>query len=263
MPENTAFSATCGARAFIFAGMILAGAGCAEHRPPDELANAVEMGERPVAMKGEATFFNGRITAVVTISRGIGRGYGPAEGKRKKHAAPSPGTPGAAGLPDVAAGDRGAAGNGQQRTGPGGPAGGVSASATPDVNISASGGARSEMPDINGMEQEEATAYIRAKIAIGSPLPPVTLHLKLQNLGAEKTSVEIDDFDSDLGNFAVQPGSLTIAAQEVGEPEPMISQLGVTSDEIPVKVTLKSGGKKETQTILVKSLGAKAAEPPR
>jgi hypothetical protein len=34
----------------------------------------------------------------------------------------------------------------------------------------------------------------------------------------------------------------------------MVSQLGVTSDDIPVKVSVRLGGKKETQTIAVKNI---------
>jgi hypothetical protein len=115
-------------------------------------------------------------------------------------------------------------------------------------------GPHSEMPDVSGMDNDEATAYYRARAAVGSPMPPVTLHLKLKNLTAKPLSIEIVDFDSDLGNFAVKPSILKLEAGVEMEPEPMISQMGVTSDDIPVRVTLKSGGKKETQFVHVKSL---------
>ena len=39
------------------------------------------------------------------------------------------------------------------------------------------------------------------------------------------------------------PPKLTIAAGEKGVLEPMVSQLGVTSDEIPLKVAVRTGGK--------------------
>jgi len=55
---------------------LLCGAGCASHRQPDELASAVALGERPVAMSGDATFFGGKLHVVATVSRGIGRGAG-------------------------------------------------------------------------------------------------------------------------------------------------------------------------------------------
>ena len=34
----------------------------------------------------------------------------------------------------------------------------------------------------------------------------------------------------------------------------MVSQLGVTSDEIPLKLSVRTGGKKEQQTIVVKNI---------
>jgi hypothetical protein len=92
----------------------------------------------------------------------------------------------------------------------------------------------------------------------------VTLRLRLENDGAETVSVDIADFDSDLGNFAVHPEVLSLAPGQVAEPDPMISQLGVTADDIPVTVTLKRGGKSETRVIAVKSLllpAATAAKP--
>jgi hypothetical protein len=110
----------------------------------------------------------------------------------------------------------------------------------------------------DSMDEDQAMAYMRARGALGSPLPPVSLHLKLSNKGAAIVQVEILEMNSDLGNFAVEPALLSLAPGQTSEPDPMISQLGVTSDEIPVKVTLRSGGKTESQSILVKSL----AEPP-
>jgi len=84
---------------------------------------------------------------------------------------------------------------------------------------------------------------------VGSPLPPVTLHLILTNTGPAPVKVSLIDFVSDLGNFAIEPDSLTLAPGQTGEPTPMVSQLGVTADSIPFKVTLKLDGKKETQTV--------------
>jgi hypothetical protein len=60
--------------------------------------------------------------------------------------------------------------------------------------------------------------------------------------------------NSDLGNFAARPPKLTLAPGQTGTLDPMISQLGVTSDEIPVKVEIRHAGKKETKIIPVKSL---------
>jgi hypothetical protein len=112
----------------------------------------------------------------------------------------------------------------------------------------------------DSMSDDQAMAYMRARGALGSPLPPVSLHLKLENKGPSIIQVEVMEMNSDLGNFAVEPSLLSLAPGQTSEPDPMISQLGVTSDEIPVKVTLRLAGQAESQTIAVKSLAAPASE---
>jgi hypothetical protein len=102
-----------------------------------------------------------------------------------------------------------------------------------------------------GGDPEAAMAYRQAKLALGSPLPPVTTRLKLENRGSEPVEIEISEVNSDLGNFAVRPSKLKIEPGQTSEPDPMISQLGVTSDEISVQVTLRRGGVKETHILKV------------
>jgi hypothetical protein len=97
------------------------------------------------------------------------------------------------------------------------------------------------------------------KMLVGSPLPPVTLHLILSNPGKEAVTVTVVDFVSDLGNFAVDPDTLTLAPGQAGEPTPMVSQLGVSADQMPFKVTLRIGKEKETRTFPVTILRAPAA----
>lgn len=101
------------------------------------------------------------------------------------------------------------------------------------------------------------------KMLVGSPLPPVTLHLIVTNPGSEAITLELIDFVSDLGNFALDPDTLTIAPGQSSEPTPMVSQLGVSSDVIPFKVTLRLGREKETRTFPVKIIpsAADAAAP--
>jgi hypothetical protein len=125
------------------------------------------------------------------------------------------------------------------------------------------GGGKASTPNINNMEQDDAIAYLRARQALGSPMPPVTVRLKLANLSQDTVTVDILELNSDLGNFAVEPELLAMAPQQIAEPDPMISQLGVTADSIPVKVTLRLAGKTETQVIAVKSLAPPAAPPLR
>ena len=104
------------------------------------------------------------------------------------------------------------------------------------------------------LDQESYGAYLQARNALGSPLPPITIRLKLENRGAAAAKVDIQELNSDLGNFAVDPEIITLAVGETGEPNPMVSQLGVTSDTIPVTVSLRMGGHTETHVISVVSV---------
>jgi len=280
------------------AALLLGVAGC-ETKPPDEIAKAVYYGEKPVAMRGSDTFFNGQVAAIVTISRGIGRGYshpGATRGGKGQYAMAT-GPDGLeveqssdvkkrlSTLPQGTTGEN-IAQSGGPNTIPIGPATPGSASTIPGMGTTdttnnmnvPTGLGRGQMPGSQGMsvpgqsmsdeygegtdqdadaakmEQENAMAYYKAKAAIGSPLPPVTLHLNLRNLNGQPMSVEVSTFDSDLGNFAVEPASIVLPPHQLVQPEPMISQLGVTSDVIPVKITLRLNGQTETRTILVRSL---------
>lgn len=93
---------------------------------------------------------------------------------------------------------------------------------------------------------------------IGNPIPPVTLHLILTNTGPAPVTVSLIDFNSDLGNFALDPDTLTLAPGQTAEPTAMVSELGVTADAIAFKVTLKVPGKRETKTVVARVI----APPP-
>ncbi|MSU66535.1 MAG: hypothetical protein EXS38_10630 [Opitutus sp.] len=111
--------------------------------------------------------------------------------------------------------------------------------------------------DASDEQQKEVMEdYIRqakARRAAGSPMPPVTLRVLLENRGTEPMDVEVTEVNSDLGNFAVRPPKLTLAPGEKGTLEPMVSQLGVTSQEIPLKLAVRVAGKKESQVVTVKN----------
>jgi hypothetical protein len=101
---------------------------------------------------------------------------------------------------------------------------------------------------------EEYYRMARAQRAAGSPMPPVTLRVAFENKGAEAMDVEITEVNSELGNFAVRPPKLSLAPGQSGALDPMISQLGVTSDEIPLKVEVRYAGKKESKIFTIKNL---------
>jgi hypothetical protein len=192
----------------------LGGAGC-EHRATDQMTQAVESGERPVAMAGGEAFFGGRLTVRVTVSRGIGHGF-----KRTHNTLLT-------GANDFAATHQ-----------------------------------LSDEDKANELEAKEAyDDYERSRPNIGSPLPPVTLHVILINEAADPLTVQIVDFNSDLGNFAIDPDTFTVAPGLTAEPTPMVSQLGVGGDVIPVTVTLKFGSTKETRIVLVKNLLDSSGKP--
>jgi hypothetical protein len=112
-----------------------------------------------------------------------------------------------------------------------------------------------EQDRANEQDAKEAyDDYSRAKSNIGTPLPPVTLHLILINPGPKPITVTVTDFESELGNFVVYPDTLTLAPGQSEEVTPMVSQLGVTSEEIPFTVALKVGTAKDKHTVVVKDL---------
>ncbi len=222
--------------AVLGAGLFVA-AGCGTGSVPrDLMMEEASRGpvERPVAMKGEGSFLDGKVGALVTVTRGFDRGPRVGEGGRGGRGRP--------GDDDNIFDD-----NRRKRR--------------DDV------GAFTEVYNIGGYgdseeDQKEAMQdYLRmarARRAAGSPMPPVTLRVLFENKGTEPLELEVTEVNSDLGNFAVRPPKLTIAPGEKGMLEPMISQLGVTSDEIPLKLSLRTGGKREQQVVVVKNVLAES-----
>lgn len=223
--------------AALLAGLFVA-AGCGTGSTPrDLMMEEASRGpvERPVAMKGEGTFLEGKVAALVTVSRGFDRG-------------PRPGGPGGRGGRGRPGEDENIFDDNRRKR-------------RDDV------GAFTEVYNIGGYgdseeEQKEAMQdYLRmarARRAAGSPMPPVTLRVLFENKGTEPLELEVTEVNSDLGNFAVRPPKLTIAPGEKGMLEPMISQLGVTSDEIPLKLAVRTGGKRELQIVVVKNVLAES-----
>jgi hypothetical protein len=86
------------------------------------------------------------------------------------------------------------------------------------------------------------------------PTPPITLRLKFENRSKQTLKFSVEDLKSDLGNFAVHPKVMNLSPDQSSEPDAMTSKLALTADEILVKLTLKLGGRKESETILVKNV---------
>ena len=186
-----------------------------------EEANAAPI-EKPIAMKGETTLFDGKLAAMATVERGFDRPKGHRPSSR-------------------------------------GSTGKLKANGEPEENEDYSfahvyfgGGGTSEEDEKEAMK--DYVRQIQALRAAGSPMPPVTLRVRFTNNGTEAVEIQVTEVNSELGNFAVRPAKLTIAQGETGTLEPMISQLGVTSDEIPVKLGVFTAGKRENQVVAVKNV---------
>jgi hypothetical protein len=93
---------------------------------------------------------------------------------------------------------------------------------------------------------------------------PIQLRLRLTNHGAAPADVEVVDFDSVLGDFAVQPEKITVKPGESVEAAPMVSRLGAPEGEIPLTVRLRVSGRSEQQVLTlraVKEAPSEAAPP--
>ena len=85
-----------------------------------------------------------------------------------------------------------------------------------------------------------------------SNLPPIQLRLRLTNHGDTPADVEVIDFDSALGNFVVEPSKITVKPAESVEAEPMVSRLGISTEEIPLTVKLHMAGRTEQQVLTLR-----------
>jgi hypothetical protein len=199
-------------------------AGCGTPTQRDMMREAANTGEKPVAMKGQTSLLDGSLAAIATVSRGFDRG---------PKATRAPGDPKDSLEEQSRRGRRDRDSDGL-------------------TEVYSTGFGDSEEEQKEAMKEYYRMALARR--AQGSPMPPVTLRVVFENQGAVPLDIQITEVNSELGNFAVRPDKLKLAPGEKGVLDPMISQLGVTSDEIPLKLTVRAGGKKETQVILVKNI---------
>jgi hypothetical protein len=101
------------------------------------------------------------------------------------------------------------------------------------------------------------TRYARPE----SPLPPVALRLRLTNRGKETIEVEFTECRSELGDFAVRPVKIALAAGQTAEPDPMTSRLGVGSVEIPLSLGLKIRDKVEKKELVLRPIKTETSKP--
>jgi hypothetical protein len=88
--------------------------------------------------------------------------------------------------------------------------------------------------------------------------PPIELRLRLTNHGSAPAVVEVEDFDSVLGDFAVQPPKITVPPGQSIEADPMVSRLGITVEEVSLTIKLRCDGRTEQQVLTLRTV----KEPP-
>jgi hypothetical protein len=162
--------------------------------------------------------------------------------------------PGSPGRPGGAQG--GAHGEGR---GPRGGGGGFSASAgMGPVGVGGGGGGRG--PDGGGRDFGEgpSASPVGARARTENN-PAVQLHLSLTNDGTEPFEIEVLEFSSLLGNFAVQPAKVSLAPGQSAAFDPMTSRLGIPQGDLPIKVRLRHGDKTDEQTLILKMIEGSAA----
>jgi hypothetical protein len=163
-------------------------------------------------MAAKGTFFSGQIEVETLLNRA---GF-PAGGSGGGDNSANESTP-------VASDSSGGGGGGGRRHGGGGG--------------SSMGGSGSD---------SDAPPRIRA-----SNQPAVRLHLRLTNRGTAPVEVEVTDFDSDLGNFVVEPEKILLPPNKPVEADPMTSRLGSSSDSIPLTVSLQINGQTENRVLML------------
>ena len=185
-------------------------------------------------------FFSGQIETEVLLGRG-GFSARPGAKGEARTAGEERGRGGfSGGIGGGGGGRRGGGGGGAGRGGGGGREGGGEAPAS-------RGTAR---------ENEDGTPVIHI---VASNLPPVRLQLRLTNHGSTPVEVEVPDFNSSLGNFVVQPEKMLLLPDQPTEANPMISRLGVGSDEIALTVAIRVDRRVEKQVLVLRVV--KSTEP--
>jgi hypothetical protein len=164
-------------------------------------------------VRGQIAFFDAKLLAAATVSRGMGPGFG----------------------------GHGEGGGGGRRYG--GHRGG-------GRHMHGGGSGASGMKGADDGEAESSGAS-RGMNPMSRSLPPVALRLQLKNQSNEALDVRILDVKSELGDFVAQPERLLLAPGQASEIDPMFSQLGVPTDGFEISLQLQAGGKTETRPLVL------------
>lgn len=192
------------------------------------------MPKPPQPVAGEASYFGGELVASIRVGMEFHR---PAGGDESERGGRSGGGGGPRGSGGMSFG--GGAGPMHFGGGEGGGRGGH-------------GGGRGE----GRPPEAEGARGPRVMPANGLPL---MIHLRLRNTGNAPIEVAVRDFVSPLGNFVVQPATLTVPPGETAEFSPMTSFVqGDLPDEMPATLVLRAAGKTEKQIIVLRPAAAES-----
>jgi len=89
----------------------------------------------------------------------------------------------------------------------------------------------------------------RAGTGLRQAGPPVMIHLRFTNHGAESVELRIADFLSPLGNFVVQPEVLTLGPGATVAAEPLSSSLARQTAGGDITLKLRLGEREETKVV--------------
>ena len=176
-------------------------------------------------LAGKDTFFNGQITAELSVGNGPAFDGKPAKendeaGTEHKH--------------------RGGGGGFHLGGGGGGEGGGRH-------HGGGDGDSGDQSGDMSAQVEREHLQAMRHSAA--STNPPVMIHLRFTNNGTTRADLLIADFLSPLGNFVVEPDKLVLEPGQTVEVEPMTSRLAGEISGTSVTLALRLAGQGERKEI--------------
>lgn len=229
------------APALLSLGLLLAlAAGCSsdDHGPGRREGSAGQRRKPPTPLTGQEVFFDGKIGVAIKVGGPEGVGEMPGEPSAGKSGEADGGHRRGGGMSGGMGGGMRGGGGDRRHGGPSGDAGGDS-------------GSRPEGP----------------RPMMGSREPPLMIHLQFTNHGPERVTLNIVDFVSPLGNFAVQPEKLTLDPGQSTETEPMSSRLTDSLTEAEATLELQLAGQTEKKVVVLRAVhgdvppGEPAAQP--
>ncbi|WP_138223363.1 hypothetical protein [Nibricoccus aquaticus] len=139
--------------------------------------------------------------------------------------------------------------------------GGFSANAGMGPMNMSGGGGGGRGPGGGGPREDPDAQPARGTRARTEQNPAVQLHLTLTNTSAQPLDIEVLEFSSLLGNFAVHPAKTSIAPGTTATFDPMTSRLGIPQGDLPLKIRLRSLAKTEEQTLTLKIISQDDSPP--